>query len=134
MFRATTQIEDKSRNVKRAVDKGAFTNLGHAAASIRKSAAKSIKQRKDKDKSSPVGTAPFTHGGFIRRALRFDVNKQKQEALIGFRFSVIGLVGRTHEFGEVEDGRDYPERPTLAPALEASIGRIAGQWQGSIGS
>lgn len=134
MFGATTKLIDKSRNVNRAAEKANFVNLGQAAGSIRKVAARSIRGRVDPRKSSPEGTAPFTHkGSFFRRALRFDVDKVKQEALIGFQFSKIGVIAAIHEFGETEEGRDYPVRPTIGPAFQERLGQIAGQWQHTIG-
>lgn len=134
MIAAKGHFESKAVDVRNAVKKAAFTNIGHAAASVRKAMVKGIRQRKNKDLASPPGTPVFTHGGLAKHAIRFHVDRQREEAVIGPRFSVIGTIMRTHEFGEVEDGRDYPERPTAAPALEASLGRIAGQWQGSIGT
>ena len=125
------KTETRPSKVEKAAQKAAFTNFGHAAASIRKAAAKSIKSRKNKKTASPEGTAPFTHGGFIRRALRFDVNQTG--AVIGFQRSVIGLVAATHEHGLTEEGRDYPERPTIGPALEESLDRIHNDWRSSIG-
>lgn len=118
----------------RAVDRANDRSLSSAAFIVRKIAAKGIKGRKNKDIASPVGTPPFTHGGFIRRALRYHVDRPRDEALVGFQYSVIGDVAHTHEFGAVEEGRQYPERPTVRPALEAGLGLIAGQWQGSIGN
>lgn len=133
-FGATTQLDDKSRDVLRAADKGNYRNLGHAAASLRKASAASI-ERAPQGEASPAGRSPHTHrGSFFRRALRYFVDRQRQEALVGFQHSTIGDVGAVHEFGEERGGVDFPERPTLGPALGANAGRIGDQWAGSIGS
>lgn len=134
MFGFSFQFIDKTKDLKKAVDDTAFRNQFHAAASIRKTAAQSI-ERAPQGQPSSAGSPPHTHRRvFYRRALAFHVDKQKQEALIGFRHSVIGDVGAVHEFGNERGGVRYPERPTLGPALEASLGRIAGQWKASLGT
>lgn len=134
MFGVRTGFTDKSRDVKRAVAEGNFRNLFHAAASLRKTAAGLI-ERAPAGVASAPGEPPHTHRGvFYRRALRFDVDKAKQDAVIGFRFSVIGDVGAVHEFGEERGGVDFPVRATIGPALDIGAPRIGGQWQSSIGA
>jgi len=130
MIGTKVKFTDTSQRVIAAKDKGAYKSISHAAASIRKTAGQSIRQRKDKRKASRPGTPPFTHGGFIRRALRFQVTKY--DALIGFQRSVIGTVAATHEHGLTEDGRTYPPRPTMEPALQQNIERFHREWRHSI--
>lgn len=132
MYAATTRFENRQSRVRQQTDKGVFRNLSHAAASIRKTAGASLLKRKG---PSQPGKPPHTHEGvYFRRALRYDVNKQKQDAVIGFQHSTVGISAAVHEHGEKRGRVQYPERPTIGPALVASIGRIAGQWQGSIGN
>ena len=115
-----------------AVDAAKYANFKHAAFSIRKDASKSIRQRKDKRKAAPAGQPPFAHTpGFLKKAIWTDV--QQDGAVIGFRKSVIGMVAATHEHGLMEDGRRYPERPTMQPALERNIERFHRDWRSSIG-
>lgn len=122
------------RALKEPIDKANFKNLGHAAASLRKAAAKSI-ERAPQGEASAAGQPPHTHkGAFFRRALRYDVDKQKQTAVVGFRHSVIGDVGAVHEFGESRGSETFPERPTLGPALDANAARLGSEWAGSIGT
>ena len=131
MIRSQTQVIDNSRAVESRVKKAKFEHLRHAALSIRKDASKSIKQRKNLDKSSPEGTPPHQHKpGFLKRALwaHFD----DIEAYAGFRFSRVDTIAATHEHGLTEDGRDYPERPTMAPALDRAIDRFHRDWRASI--
>jgi hypothetical protein len=65
--------------------------------------------------------------------IRFDNDRQAQDALIGPMASLVGEAGRAHELGEEFRGHEYPERPFMAPALEKNLDRFAGDWAGSIG-
>jgi len=130
MIAAKTTFTDTSKRVHDAVKKAKYKNFSHAAASIRRDAIKSIRKRKDKKKASPEGTPPFTHSGQAKRGVFFDVSAT--DAVIGFKKSVVGLVMATHEEGLVEEGRDYPERPTMGPALERNIERFHRDWRSSI--
>lgn len=132
MIGAKSDLKASPRRLFKAVDKAAYTSFRHSAFSIRKDASKSIRQRKDKGKASPEGQPPFQHTpGFLKRALW--VHADKQGAIVGFRESIIGQVAATHEHGLTEDGRDYPERPTMGPALDRNIDRLNKDWRASIG-
>ena len=127
-----TKFEDKSKDVIKAVEKAAFENFRHAAASIRKDAIKSIRHRKDRSKVSPAGEPPTQHrAGFFKRAIFFDSNEEG--AVIGFVASRVDQIAATHEHGLTEEGRDYPERPTMGPALERAVVRMNRDWRMSIG-
>ena len=132
MFGWSSKFENKGKAVEKATEKATFKNMQHAIASMRKDAAGTIKRRKDKSVSSPAGTPPFTHVGFARQALRFFVGRV--DAIMGFTFSKFGTIGATHEEGLEEEGRDYPERPTVVPALERGVVRFHQDWRSSIGS
>ncbi len=132
---------DTTKRVTDAADKATFKNLGHAASSIRKSAIESIKP--EEGPSAP-GTPPHTHTqrvtkrgkvakGHLPRAIVYDVDKARQEAVIGPRASVGGECGAAPELGEEFHGDDYPERPFMGPALEANAPRLADEYAGSIG-
>ena len=128
-----TNFVDNSKRVLDATKKANFKNIGNALASIRKVAVKSIEKAPQGVPSDP-GSPPHTHKGtFFRRALRFHVDKQKQDGVMGFRHSIIGESASIHEFGRTVGGVKFPERAVIAPALEMSLGRIAGQWRSSIG-
>ena len=136
------QLEsDNTQRVKDATDKAAFKSVGHAASSIRKTAIESIEQAEG---PSAPGTPPHTHTGGVtkkgkvrrgnlQRAIVFDSDKAKQEAVIGPRFSVVGESGAAHELGGEFHGDDYPERPFMGPALETNAPRLPGEFAGSIG-
>ena len=130
MIAVNVKVTDTSKKVIAAKDKGAYRSFSHAAASIRRDAADSILKRKDKRKASPPGTPPLTHAEFAKKAIWFEATKEG--AVVGFRKSIIGLVGAIHEHGLTEEGRQYPPRPTMAPALERNIERFHRDWQHSI--
>lgn len=136
MIGVQTKFTPNQQKVKQAVNTAKFKNLQHSAFSIRKLAWSRI-GKAPQGKPSPVGTAPHTHkGAYYRRALRVEVDRGRDEALIGFMASVVGKTAAKHEHGLRDDSGDFtfPKRPTVGPALEDSLGRIGGQWKGSIGS
>lgn len=128
MFDFAFHFEDYFKNIDVAVDKAAFRNFGHAAASIRKDAISTIEKS---EKASEPGTPPHTRHGLAKRALQYAANKEG--AVIGFAASLVGQSMAAHEFGGQYKGEDYPARPTMGPALERGAPRFAGSWAGSVG-
>jgi hypothetical protein len=131
MFTATAQIDDHTKRVSDAAKKASFERLGHGAASIAKTAKASIEKSKE---PSAVGSPPHTRGRGghnLKGAIRFDANNI--DAVIGPIASFIGQAGEAHEFGGDFKGEQFPERPFMGPALEASVDRFAAGWAGSIG-
>lgn len=117
--------------INEAVDRAAFRNLGHAAAAIRKDVVSTLQTAPG---PSPAGSPPHTHkGAFLRRAIRFDYDKEAQEAVIGPMASIVGVAGQAHEFGGHHRGQNYPERAFMFPALERNVDRFSSEWEGSIG-
>ena len=55
-------------------------------------------------------------------------------AVIGPRASVVGDVGKGHEFGGEFRGEDYPERPFMGPALEETEDTFGNSFAGSLGA
>ena len=130
MIGVSVKTIDNTRAVVAASDKAAFRNFGHAAARISKDAKASIITS---DEPSEPGDPPHTRaqsGHNLRVAIRYDATKQ--DAVIGPRASVIGEVGRLHEFGGIRGSQHFPERPFMRPALEANLSRFAREWEGSI--
>jgi len=119
------------QKVVKAVDKAKFENIRHAAFSISKSAKASIK--KSPNASAP-GTPPKTRarGGKNLRGAIF-TNVQKDEAVIGPRFSFVGESGEAHEFGKEYEGDSFAIRSFMEPALMDALPRFAKDWQGSVG-
>ena len=130
MIGIAVQLVDRISRIQKAADTAGYRNLGHAAASLRKTAVASIARS---DEPSEPGEPPHTRRGQLPRAIRFDVDRTKQEAVIGPRASVVGEAGAAHEFGEEFRGTDYDERPYMFPALDANLDRFASDWAGSIG-
>lgn len=128
MIGMTVKTVDDTNRVKKAADKATFKNLGHASASIRKDAVGTIERSPE---PSPAGTPPHTRRGQAKRAVRFAVDKDS--AVIGFAASVVGEAMSGHEHGDEYKGDEFPERPTMGPALERNQQRFASDWAGSIG-
>jgi len=130
MISLSVKTEINMRKVTESVDRAAFTNLGHAAASIRKDVLESIERASG---PSDPGTPPHTRRGQIERAIVYDYDRKEMNAVVGPRFSIVGLAGAAHEFGGEFRGNEYPERAFMEPALERNIDRFAREWEGSIG-
>ncbi len=130
MFGLTFHVEEHTKRVQNAADQATFRNLGHAAASIRKTAIEEIIVAEG---PSDPGTPPHTRRRQLKRAIKFDHDKASQTAVIGPEASVVGEAGAAHEFGGEFRGAEYPERPFMEPALEANVDRFASEWTGSIG-
>lgn len=130
MLGLTFQVEDNTKRVQDGADQSTFRNLGHAAASIRKTAIDEIVVAEG---PSDPGTPPHTRRRQLKRAIKFDNDKASQTAVIGPEFSIVGEAGAAHEFGGEFRGEEYPERPFMEPALETNLDRFASEWAGSIG-
>lgn len=157
-FQFKLQMQQKA--VTQAADKGAYKSFRHAAASVRKTGQTKIlrrpkgdvsvtqkatkrdkqgrflkgsgkKKRRRQGVASPVGSPPYTRSGQLKRAIVFDANKEG--AVIGPRRSVVGIAGALHEHGEKFKGQEFPQRPTMGPALSENLARFAGGFAGSIG-
>lgn len=150
MFGLKTKSDFKPEKIEKAADKAAFKNVGHAAASIRKTSRASIKRapkeqrsgsksrggkkvRRASHRASPAGTPPHTQKGQLPNAIVYFVEKDGSYAVIGPRKSVVGEAGAAHEFGGMFRSADYPPRPFMFPALEEAAPRFAGSFSGSIG-
>lgn len=132
MFSAVTKFENKADAVQKEADKAKVTRFRIAAFRIRKEAVASIVHRADPSKTAPEGKPPHQHRpGFLKRAIW--AHADLEGAVIGFRRSTVGGVAATHEHGEQEEGRDYPQRPTMGPALERKLDQVLSVWRASIG-
>jgi len=128
MIAVQTQYKWTPQRTQRAVDKGAYRNFAHAAASIRKDARKSIKARK---KPSRPGEPVHTHRGtFARRAILYAADKQG--AVVGFAASKIDQAMEVHEHGGERGGVRFPKRPVMFPALQRNLARFHRDWKGVI--
>lgn len=132
MFGLSFTEEVRPRDGQGKYLKGPYKSLGHGAASIRKTAIESIRQDPLGEPSDP-GQPIHTRRGFARRAILFAVDRMHDEAVIGFADSKIGDAMSGHELGERYKGADFPERPTMAPAMRESAFRFAQAFEGSLG-
>ncbi len=131
MFGIQTRITATPKRVDKAVKKGAFSSFSHAAASIRKSARKSIiRSDKPGPPGGPVRSKRGRGGGLAKRAILF--NADRDGAVIGFAASRIDQAMEAHEHGKSRGGVEFPKRPTMAPALERNLARFHREWKGAI--
>lgn len=130
MIGASLKFEDRTKRVEKAADRAAFRNLGHAVASIRKTAQASMDRSAE---PSPPGQPPHTRRGQMPRSITFDNDREREEAIVGPRYSVVGEAGAAHEFGEFFRGAKFDERSFMLPALNDNLDRFHSDWAGSIG-
>lgn len=141
MIGLTFQFIDELHRVTAAVERTAFKNVPHAAASIRKAAIASIEPS---DEPSPPGTPPHTRrrvsrksgkvlSGYLQRAIAFDYDARTMVAVIGPRASIVGESGKAHEFGGEYKGGTFPQRAFMGPAMDKNLDRFASDWAGSVG-
>ena len=115
--------------VKAKAQQGNFKSLGHAAASIRLIARRSIRRRKS---TAMPGSPPNTRRGQLKRSIMYSLDKQRGVAIIGPDFDVVGAAGKAHEFGGRFRRERYPKRPFMGPALEKVRDRLPPMWANSI--
>jgi phage gpG-like protein len=115
--------------VKAKAQQGKFKSLGHAAASIRLVARRSIRRRKT---AAMPGTPPNTRRGQLKRSIMYAIDKQRGMAIIGPDFEIIGNSAKAHEFGGRFRKERYPKRPFMGPALEKVKDRLPAMWANSI--
>ncbi len=127
MFSFGMKFVDDTKKVEQAVERTAFKNFGHAAASVRKEAVASVERSAE---PSPPGKPVHTRRGLARRAILFAADKDS--AVVGFVASKVDQAMSAHEHGKRYKGTKYPERPTMGPALEKNLDRFAAGFAGSI--
>jgi phage gpG-like protein len=111
--------------VKRKAEQGNFKSLGHAAATIRLIARRSIRRRQT---AAMPGSPPHTRQGQLKRSIMYAIDKQRGVALIGPSFDFVGTAGKAHEFGGRYRRERYPKRPFMGPALEKVKDRLPSLW------
>ncbi|QDT10732.1 hypothetical protein [Planctomycetes bacterium K23_9] len=98
MIRIRTRVRFDSGQVKKKVNTANFRSLGQAAGAIRLTAKRSIRKRK---KSSSPGSPPHTQTGMLRRVLRYEVDRVREQAFIGPVNEIAGRLWNLHEFGGI---------------------------------
>jgi hypothetical protein len=129
MIATKTKTQWRPKPLEKAASTAAITTIRHAAGSIRKAARALLVSGKG---PSRPGQPPHQHKGAPqRRAIWFDMDATS--AVIGPRASIADQSLSPHEFGGHYKGQNYPERPTMLPALQEVAPRFAGKFAGSIG-
>ena len=123
-------IVDWWYRVQHGADRANFRNLGHAAASIRKSVIGSIHVHPE---PSPPGTPVHTRAGLFKSSLFYDVSRVNVDAVIGLAYSRVAISGEPHEKGTYYKGYKYRKRAFMFPGLEKAAPRLAAHWSGTIG-
>lgn len=102
MMHIRARVQFTPNQLKRKVKDATFRSLGQAAGTIRITAKRSIRKRK---KPSSPGSPPHTQTGMLRRVLRYEVNRDREEAVIGPVNEIAGRLWNLHEFGGVATKR-----------------------------
>ena len=117
------------QKVLRKAKRANIESLGHAGATIRLTARRSIRRS---PKPSAPGTPPHTRRGLLRRAIVYAVDKYRQMVVIGPVYGMIGLSATAHEFGGRYKRQYYKKRRFMGPALEKTRNRLPRHWAASI--
>ena len=131
MMTANVKIIKRFDRVTKGVNNSLLETFGDAARLMRAIARNSIKRRSGNRYADP-GQPPKTRYGSIRNSILFDIDKKRQEALIGPVYSRIGPVAAAHEYGGFFRRRRYDARPFMRPALDKLIPRFPKLWRYSI--
>ena len=129
MIGLTARTKDETDTVLRKAQKASIESLGHAAAVIRLTARRSIRQRPG---PSPAGKPPHTHTKRLPKSILYAVDKQIGEAVIGPDVAVVGTAGEPHEKGGFYKGERFEPRPFMVPALMKTKDRLPRHWADSV--
>ena len=129
MIGVSARTQDSTRKVARRTKQGSIKSLGHAGASIRTVARRSIRRRKS---ASAEGKPPHTRKGQLRSAIFYSVEKSNDQVVIGPEHGKVGRSASAHEHGGRYRRQRYPRRPFMGPALEKTKDRLPRMWAGSV--
>jgi hypothetical protein len=153
MIQVQTKFEARQEQLLKAVERAKAGSLSSAAFLVRAKAIDSVKHsktirgyfwRKNRDgvpvlrtyyEPSPPGQPILAHRkgvGFFRAGIKYAVDKPKGDAVIGFLHSRFQEMAATHEHGLSWNGVQYDKRPTMAPALAATVDKFHSDWEASI--
>jgi predicted transcriptional regulator len=152
-IKVQTKFEKRLDRLAKAAERAKQGSLSSAAFLVREAAIDSIriskrirgyfyKTNKKGEKvratyyePSPPGQPILGHRkgkGFFRRGIKYSVDRQKQDAMVGFSHDVFAETMSIHEHGLSLDGKPYDKRPTMQPALEKSVDKFHRDWRASI--
>ena len=129
MIALKVQTRMDVQKVLRKAKRANIESLGHAGATIRLTARRSIRRS---PKASAVGTPPHTRRGLLRKAIIYAVDKYRQMVVIGPAYGMVGRSATAHEFGGRYRRQYYKKRRFMGPALEKTKNRLPRHWAASI--
>jgi hypothetical protein len=150
MIGAQTKFEARLERLQKAAERAKEGSLSSAAYLVRETAIESIKiskrvrgyfwktNKRGKRvlatyyEPAPVGQPILGHRkgkGFFRRGIQYAVDRQKEDAVVGFTHAYFETTMHPHEHGT----EGFDQRPTMHPALEANIDKFHSNWRASIG-
>lgn len=118
-----------TEKIKKKVRKANIESLSGAGAYIRRVARNKIIQSPN---SAPVGSAPHSRRGQLKKSLLFGVDRQRNSVVIGPAASLIGQSMVAHEYGGKYRKERYPRRPLMGPSLQQSRSRLPAMWADSV--
>lgn len=149
MIGAQTKFEARLERLEKAAERAKQGSLSSAAYLVRESAIDSIRiskrvrgyfwktNKRGKrvlatyyEPSSP-GQPIIGHRkgkGFFRRGIKYAVDRQREDAVVGFTHTQFETIMSIHEHGT----NGYDQRPTMRPALEANVDKFHRDWKASI--
>jgi len=121
----------RGRKLQKKVEQSNFQNIGHAAATLRMIARRSIRKRK---RPAPEGEPPHTQTKRLKTSILYAVDRRRESAIIGPSYHVIGVAGAEHEHGRRFRGRrpQQDARPFMGPALKKAAPRMPRFWRASL--
>lgn len=91
-------------------------------------------RRNNRPRSAP-GKPPFTgNGRLMRRSILFEVAPEGDDVIIGTTAATFDQIGKRHEFGGTFEGKKFPKRPFMRPALDEVKSRLPRMWARSVKS
>ena len=124
------RVQDETARVAKAMKAATITSLGKAAAYVRGIARQSISRKK---KTSLPGKPPHSPTGRLRNSIAFNVDKEREQAVIGPVRAAVAFIGHTHEFGGTEPPKPPKKgRPNTMAANQhvGGVGPIRTQGRG----
>ena len=153
MIAAQTRFEKRLERLEKAAERAKQGSLSSAAFLVRDAAIQSIKiskrvrgyfwktnkkgerVRATYYEPAPPGQPIIGHRkgkGFFRRGIKYAVDRQAQDAVVGFSHDIFAETMSIHEHGLPLDGKPYDKRPTMQPALERNVDKFHRDWKASI--
>lgn len=139
MIAAKVTITDSSDRLRRAVARSAEQVHSRAGAYARGVAQRSIRRGRERKRLVPArvpsrpGEPPKTwKRGGLRDSIKFAGNPMKRVVFIGPTRAGVAEIGAVHEYGLRYQGRRYPRRAYMYPAMELTVERMRTWWTDSV--